>query len=108
MQLGAIPLIPLAAAAVAAAGAGGWLWLREREYEAWKQSLPAPNPPPPPPAPQTERELRHWDPEQLYQRERQQWEKWGTTAIPGQLSLDPTLLGALAVAAIGLLMLLRS
>lgn len=107
MQLGAIPLIALAAAAVAA-GAGGWLWVREREYEAWKQSLPAPNPPPPPPAPQTKRELRQWDPEQLYQRQREQWQDWAVTAIPANVGLDPALIGALAVAGISLLMLLRS
>lgn len=108
MQLGALPLIGIAAAIAAAAGAGGWLWLREREYEHWKQGLPKPTSPPPPPAPKTERELRTWDPEKLYQRQREQWRDWAPSAIPDAASLDPSLIAAMAVAAVSLLLLLRS
>ena len=108
-QLGAIPLIVIAGSAVAAAIAGGaWLWSREREYEAWKRNVPPPNPPPPPPAPQTPDEMRTWNPEQMYERQRQQWRDWAVTgAIPYRITLDPAVLGALVVASVAMIVLLR-
>jgi len=107
-QLGAIPLILIAGSAVAAAIGGAWLWSREREYQEWKRNVPRPNPPPPPPAPQTEREMRTWNPEQMYERERQLWRQWAVTgAIPYEISLDPAVLGALVVGAVALILLLR-